>query len=354
MTPSIAKVSYDKSNPLINWLSINKDMVMEYLKELILTNKQREVLGYPIEERDGVSFTVTTPGWMKRRPSPTSWNVKAQDFNPSEMWNSACGQDDADTIIERNCSRCGKGFLMTSDFEYMTTNPCSYHPGRIADVPPFLFTCCQGEQNAPACTHYHNHVWSGVVPGLNGPFQDYERTKASDDASIKIYGLDNEMCYTSRGLEVARVSVVALDGSVVYDEFVKTTRPVICYNTLYSGVTAQDLVTAKGFNRVRSEVMRIITADTILVGHGLENDLRSLKIVHNRVIDTAVLYPHFRGLPYRRSLKDLAASYLERQIQTRNDGHLSVEDANASVDLLLLRLRNRFPDMTKIVTKPTS
>ena len=134
------------------------------------------------------------------------------------------------------------------------------------------------------CQQCDNHIWSGVHPGLNGPFSEYQRTQPSNDASIKIYGLDNEMCYTGRGLEVSRVSIVALDGSRVYDEFVKTTMPVICYNATYSGVTAKDLVEARCFETVRRDVMRIITADIILVGHELENDLRSLNIVDERVI----------------------------------------------------------------------
>lgn len=45
--------------------------------------------------------------------------------------------------------------------------------------------------------------------------------------------------------------------------------------------------------------------DTILIGHALDNDLRALRLVHQRVVDTAALFPHARGLPYRRALRDL-------------------------------------------------
>jgi hypothetical protein len=38
------------------------------------------------------------------------------------------------------------------------------------------------------------------------------------------------------------------------------------------------------------------------LGHGLENDLRALKILHSRVIDTSLVFPHFYGLPYRKML----------------------------------------------------
>ena len=49
----------------------------------------------------------------------------------------------------------------------------------------------------------------------------------------------------------------------------------------------------------------IIDADTVVLGHGLENDLKALRMVHTRVVDTAVLFQHPRGWPYRRALRDL-------------------------------------------------
>jgi RNA exonuclease 1 len=61
--------------------------------------------------------------------------------------------------------------------------------------------------------------------------------------------------------------------------------------------------------------MGFINAHTILIGHGLENDLRALKLVHTTLIDTSIVFPHYYGLPYRRSLKSLVKSYLKREIQ---------------------------------------
>ena len=61
--------------------------------------------------------------------------------------------------------------------------------------------------------------------------------------------------------------------------------------------------------------MGFINADTILVGHGLENDLRALNLIHSTILDTAVVFPHYHGLPFRRSLRSLVSSYLKRDIQ---------------------------------------
>ena len=79
---------------------------------------------------------------------------------------------------------------------------------------------------------------------------------------------------------------------------------------------------------------------TISVGHGLENDFRALNLVHSLVVDTSTLYPHFFGLPYRRSLKSLAKSYLKRDIQTGT--HDSLEDARASLELVLCQVLKLF------------
>lgn len=43
---------------------------------------------------------------------------------------------------------------------------------------------------------------------------------------------------------------------------------------------------------VRTKLKKLISINTIIIGHSLDSDLRSLLLIHNRVIDTAVLYPH--------------------------------------------------------------
>jgi hypothetical protein len=40
-----------------------------------------------------------------------------------------------------------------------------------------------------------------------------------------------------------------------------------------------------------------------------------LKLIHDRVVDTAALFPHPSGLPYKHALKKLAKEYLCKDIQ---------------------------------------
>jgi RNA exonuclease 1 len=49
-----------------------------------------------------------------------------------------------------------------------------------------------------------------------------------------------------------------------------------------------------------------------------------LKLIHGRVVDTAALYPHPSGLPYKHALKRLAKEYLRKDVQDgkgANPGH---------------------------------
>lgn len=47
------------------------------------------------------------------------------------------------------------------------------------------------------------------------------------------------------------------------------------------------------------EILTFVGAETYLVGHSLDSDLRALKLVHRRLIDTSELYPNSRGTPFK-------------------------------------------------------
>lgn len=84
----------------------------------------------------------------------------------------------------------------------------------------------------------------------------------------------------------------------------------------------------------------IFTPNTILLGHSLECDLTAMKIRHALCIDTALIYKHPRGPPYKPGLKWLAQRYLHREIQASTKGHDSEEDAQTCVDLLKMKMAN--------------
>lgn len=93
-------------------------------------------------------------------------------------------------------------------------------------------------------------------------------------------------------------------------------------------------------SHIQEDFLKLVYKETILVGHSLENDLLALKICHDLVIDTAVLYKHPRGGSYKTALRVLTKRFLSREIQQSGTGHDSIEDARAAMELALLKIRN--------------
>ena len=40
-----------------------------------------------------------------------------------------------------------------------------------------------------------------------------------------------------------------------------------------------------------------------------------LQIIHSKVVDTAIVFPHRLGLPYKRALRTITAEFLHKIIQ---------------------------------------
>ena len=161
---------------------------------------------------------------------------------------------------------------------------------------------------------------------------DQTRVEAEAAALSSAVGIDCEMVRLRSGRSaLARCCIVAYaDERVLLDSFVHV-PPVDVgdYLTQYSGVCAADLCDAPPFDAVRERAVALI-ADNLLVGHGLVNDIKALRlnIPHARVRDTLTL-----GWEGRRSLKlrDLARDVLGERVQTAE--HSPVEDAVTAVRL---------------------
>ena len=155
-----------------------------------------------------------------------------------------------------------------------------------------------------------------------------------------LFAIDCEMCYTSLGLELTRLTLIDAGKRVLLDSFVRPSNPITNYNTQYSGITEamlQDCHTT--LEEVRHSLLLLLPSTAVLVGHSLENDLRTARFIHARCIDTAVLFPHPRGPPHKSSLRYLTKKWLNRDIQEGHAGHDSTEDAGAAMDLALEKMK---------------
>jgi DNA polymerase III epsilon subunit-like protein len=234
----------------------------------------------------------------------------------------------------------------------------------------FIYSCdCsksekeQNDNNFP-CLHSLNLASKLSNPQLaktlaqrtkNAQFSFNFEEEVKKDKEYILYGLDCEMCITVEGFECCRCTVVDSQHRIVFDRLCKPYNAIIDYNTKYSGITEGMLKDCTlRLADIQYELLSIINSDnTILVGHSLENDLRALKIIHLKVIDTAILFPRSSinnlsigaaSFTYKSSLKYLAKKFLNRSIQLSEDlgseilGHNSSEDAIAALELAQLKI----------------
>ena len=171
--------------------------------------------------------------------------------------------------------------------------------------------------------------------------EGWAETVAVEGAALKpprVFGLDCEMVKTTRGSECARCTVVdGATGATVLDELVAPGAPVVDYCTQWSGIDAKTLKhVATTLDDVRGALLREVRPTDVLVGHGLDNDLRCLRLAHGACADTALLFGHPRGPGYKRSLKHLCKEFLGRDVQS--GAHDSAEDALGALDLFRLKL----------------
>jgi hypothetical protein len=108
------------------------------------------------------------------------------------------------------------------------------------------------------------------------------------------------------------------------------------------------------FDEAWEMLRHYVSAETIIIGHGLENDLVALRIVHFAVVDTALVFAHPRGQPYRLGLKDLLVRECGLEIQTAGEeGHDSSENAGAASLLVRKRVQgDSFPGYGRVHLGP--
>lgn len=198
------------------------------------------------------------------------------------------------------------------------------------------------------------HIYKAPDQDLAAKHREFSQTP---EASLqkpkrKAITLDCEMVGV-KGLasEVALLCAADyLTGEILVNSLVRPTKTVIDWRTRYSGVTAQAMATAtvqgealKGWKGARDALCEHIDAETILIGHALQNDLDALRIIHTCVVDSAILTQNAVGPKSERKwgLKTLCDVFLNIEIQNHGArGHDCQEDAMAAREVVLWCMRN--------------
>ncbi|KAJ1334698.1 hypothetical protein BSLG_007853 [Batrachochytrium salamandrivorans] len=297
--------------------SFNTDLI----KPFVLTVEQLKELGYPLSPFTSPPSPSIKKGAVNDPHASPELNGKSSKVKsaPTDILDSTVQDSGPTKEALRACDRCGKDFTVKFPLEPFDDTACQYHPGRwrmvVVDArKERLISCCSAPVGALGCT-FGRHVFK-------------------EENNVLLH----QRSYTTGGMELTRVTVVDWTGKSILDELCKPLNPIIDLNTRWSGISSLegakfDLV---GIQKKLGEIMSL---NTIIVGHGLENDLRALRIEHKRVIDTAATFPHPNGLPYRYSLRTLASKLLGRFVQTSSTGHDSMEDATTCIDLIKTKLK---------------
>lgn len=234
------------------------------------------------------------------------------------------------------CLRCNTKF---SKSEIMKKTLCRYHPlkkeydreykihhypccGETAVSSSFLRLGCQ------TCDH---HVFrEQTYEGMSNitEFKDTRHVEGPEN----VLALDCEMAYTSLGYEMIRLTIVDFFTSkTLFDEIVRPIGQIIDLNSQFSGIHEIKESDSLSYDECMQRVLTssLINKDSILIGHGLENDVNVMRILHRKIIDTAILYSKGR---FKTSLKNLAFENINRKIQSGE--HDSSEDAIATMDVV--------------------
>lgn len=280
------------------------------------------------------------------------------------------------------CDRCNGRFQVfpgrREDGILASGGTCTYHYARpmrptrqkidhIVGHKESYYPCCnETVGTSSGCTKSDTHVFKiSETKQLAAILQFQTTPRQPNKGALPPVCFDCEMGYTTLGLELIRLTAISWpEGRMLLDILVRPFGEILDFNTRYSGVRPEHFANAIPYGTAtkknaaspdvqvlevvdspaiaRSILFRFLQPDTPLIGHSIENDLNSCRIIHPTIVDTALLYPHPRGLPMRFGLRMLTKQYLDRAIQAGggSQGHDSMEDAKATGDLVRVKVRD--------------
>jgi len=336
--------------------------------------EEATLLPYLLSNQDGLAKY----GFVTAQPSPADIEKARQGVEAAQNW--------------EQCDRCRTRFQVfpgrrAEDGALTTGGACRYHPAKPrrpsaqtnADrsYKESIYGCCNESVGASVgCTTAETHVFKVSDPKRLALIMPFDKTPENPPlvGTKTAVCFDCEMGYTTQGMELIRLTATSWpSGTTLLDTLVRPLGEILDLNSRFSGVWPDDFTStalicsperppyldeerlptpALGFASspavARSQLFDLIAPTTPLIGHALENDLNTVRIIHPSIIDTCILYPHPRGLPVRHALKHLMKKHLDRDVQQDGGrGHDSAEDAISAGDLVRLKVGEMWKGMKR-------
>lgn len=285
----------------------------------------------------------------------------------------------ASTDFWEVCDRCETRFQVfperrEEDGALTTGGECRHHWGKRiypkrsknAGPEPTTLSCCNEPVGSPGCTTHETHVYKISDPKRLSLVMPFIETPENDLAPTDIaVCFDCEMGYTTRGHELMRLTAISwpLHRPLV-DVLVRPIGHLLDVNTRFSGITTEQFLNAKPYDpaspqpkrndlrivespyAARDLFLAHVTTTTPILGHALENDLNTLRLIHPNIVDTVLLFPHKRGLPLRHGLRALVKEKLNLDIQQGGAaGHDSFEDAKTTGELIRYKVAEKWKQL---------
>ena len=190
----------------------------------------------------------------------------------------------------KKCRRCGQEFVPSC--QHAQPVDCRFHLDRQERVKGMrVYSCCHSTDASAGCSSAPFHVFEGKHQRRRGEeVLKFMKLPVMNSSALPLQyqalALDAEMFYTRGGYEASRVTLVDFFSEAAVLDCLVLPRygPVLDYNTRYSGISAA-MYEAEGsalpvltFDQLRSRLAELIQADTILIGHSLDNDLSVLEV----------------------------------------------------------------------------
>ncbi|CAH3173769.1 unnamed protein product [Porites evermanni] len=230
----------------------------------------------------------------------------------------------------RICCRCGKPYVVLEDGEYLRKEDCIYHAGKLyRRRGEQSYSCCQGDAGSPGCCVGKVRLDVQCVTRCPVSRLVYSPGSSTNVITWKISTRDRGI--TILGSQLTGLARWSCNRKVDFSSPPIPPKNVVGFDT--SRIGSISVVSLRDVINPPKELRRILLL--------IFNDLQFFfsQLIHSKVVDTSIVFPHRLGPPYKRALRNLMADYLKKIIQDSVEGHDSHEDARACLELMRWKVK---------------